>query len=338
MVQNFFRASLGIPSGPGALLLFRVRTEVSNSSVVKSGKFSRSKSTSGHCGCTRNRAVTILSIVALHDGRWRAGAPFLGHNFVTQTPRIGINVVPKFPPAVSLAPVHDSAEKLSRSFVDIRLTNSARILALMAARFALRHVLLSSAISSVNRRRVACHDGAETKSSIVDVTNASAPSYPGFACAPREMTSVNLTTSSSLVIHRRGPFRDAETYGLYHADQKQCTGSHYPCNPPPPFSQRSSKEETQTLRLRQGSCLSARGAGKYAPALAKKSKHALIQTINIVAEVLDSLVRGEHDLLRVPGPEGSRTETVWDPNAWIPVPILFADQERVGTEFSGELI
>ncbi|KAG8286737.1 hypothetical protein J6590_052783 [Homalodisca vitripennis] len=39
MVKIFFRFSLGIPSGPGALLLFRVRTEVSNSSMVKSGTF-----------------------------------------------------------------------------------------------------------------------------------------------------------------------------------------------------------------------------------------------------------------------------------------------------------
>ncbi|KAG8255395.1 hypothetical protein J6590_070831 [Homalodisca vitripennis] len=42
-------------------------------------------------------------------------------------------------------------------------------------------------------------------------TKASAPALPGFACAPREMTSVNLTTSSLLVFHRRGPSRDAGT-------------------------------------------------------------------------------------------------------------------------------
>ncbi|KAG8336743.1 hypothetical protein J6590_039823 [Homalodisca vitripennis] len=86
------------------------------------------------------------------------------------------------------------------------------------------------------------------------------------------------------------------------------------------------------------------------------AEHALLQTINLVAEVLDGLVWGElateesyiptpypdessatsvtpyHDFLWVPGPESSSTETVWDPNSWVPVPILFADQERVGTE------
>ncbi|KAG8284234.1 hypothetical protein J6590_107427, partial [Homalodisca vitripennis] len=83
------------------------------------------------------------------------------------------------------------------------------------------------------------------------------------------------------------------------------------------------------------------------------AEHALLQTINLVAEVLDGLVCGEvateESYIPTPDPDESLatsvtphfdflTETVWDPNAWVTVPIPFADQERVGTEFSGELI
>jgi hypothetical protein len=84
--------------------------------------------------------------------------------------------------------------------------------------------------------------------------------------------------------------------------------------------------------------------------------------VNFVSEILDSLVGGEvatkngyvpapnpnesaaasmtpdQDVLLVSRLEGSSTKTVRNPKIWVPVPILFADKERVSTEFSGKLI